>query len=745
MPLGTIRTCLWVGVGLLLLACSSRRPIRGIDAGIADAVAPDRAQSDAPALDAAAPDLAQPDSPAADAAGMDRAPPDAPLVVDSIAPADDGVTVPYPGADATITIGTAPPDPDAGVLYPPVYAFPGVAIVSHAPLFADQADYAVRIPEVGKVKYVDLDGDRLADLVVDKDTAVSFYLQGPAGVFTSIPGITLASRDSVSLLVVADLNRDGRGDVVLSHSLGGSGTVSELEVFLQSRDGFRDTPDQHIAVGPEIGVPCASTYALSVDDMNADGLPDLVALTQLQHGGTVTSWGCSYDTGNAQVFLQKQDGSFTLAAEFAPRGGAATCKVCTRALATGDLDGDGNRDLVTLQIGGFGGTDTSTGFDSLIYPQHDNAFAAMPAQVLGGGPVFTAVALDDVNGDGRLDVLVRPDVFSTVETFTLLPGGTPGLSSVFLQKEDGTFDNARDLTLDGWLPANTDVKSQMVGIEVLDVDRDGARDLVVRRSASSAVMYRQVAAPEAMFRQENHVFATTPDVEVQRLFADLVVAAKPGPLVTLSSPDGGSSISWGDNLLDYSMADMDGDGRQDLVAAFAPFAPNVAPDPVTGYYPSEGFRANTYTDIRVHLQRPLERWLRVEVSRTDVVPSEHRLKIEATVHNLGKSAAVDVRLRVLKAESPFRLETDMGILSLGVEKMTEAGRKMIVDAEKRIRGEALGPDILIPRIAPDETVPLSIEIPVALVPNLVLRALFLVVDPDDTPNLLYRRSYDFIQ
>jgi hypothetical protein len=133
------------------------------------------------------------------------------------------------------------------------------------------------------------------------------------------------------------------------------------------------------------------------------------------------------------------------------------------------------------------------------------------------------------------------------------------------------------------------------------------------------------------------------------------------------------------------------------------------------------------------------------VSRTDVVPSEHLLKIEATVHNLGKSAAVNVHVRVLVAESPFMWETDLGILSLGVEKMTETGRQMIMDAEKRIRGEALSPDILIPRIDSDETVPLSIDVPVALVPNLTLRAVFLVVDPDTSTNLLYRRFYDFIQ
>jgi FG-GAP-like repeat len=717
--------------------------MRVIDAGVADAAVPDSAQPDAPTADAAAPDLAQPDAPEADTAATDRAQPDAPLA-DSIAPADDSALVPYPGADATITIGTAPPDPDAGVLYPPVYAFPGIAIVSQTPLFADQADYTVRIPEVGTVTYADLDGDQLTDLVINKSTALSFYLQGPAGVFRPIPGITLADQDHVNLLVVADLNQDGRADVVLSHYLGSSGNVSELEVFLQSSDGFRDTPDQHVAVGPETGVPCIDTYALLVDDMNRDGLPDLVALTRIQHGGTTSPLGCSYDTGNAQAFLQGQDGSFTLAVEFAPRENAATCKVCPRALATGDLDGDGNKDLVALQIGNFGNGGPPPDSESLIYPQRDNAFAATPAQVLAGGQVFTAVALEDVNADGLLDVLVRPDVFSSVDRYGSL-GGTPGLSAVFLQKEDGTFDDARNLTLDGWLPADTDVKSQMVGIDLLDVDGDGARDWVVRRSGSSEAMYHQIAAPEALFRQESHAFASAPDVEVQRLFADLVAAAKPSVTVTLSSPDGGSSITWGDNLLDYSMADMDGDGRQDLVAAFAPFAPNVAPDPVTGTYPAAGFQANTYTDIRVHLQRPLERGLRVEVSRTDVVPGEHRLKIEATVHNLGKSAAANVHVRVLVAESPFILETDFGILSLGVEKMTEAGRKMIMDAEKRIRGEALSPDILIPRIDPDETVPLSIDVPVALVPNLTLRAVFLVVDPDTSTNLLYRRLYDFIQ
>jgi hypothetical protein len=61
-----------------------------------------------------------------------------------------------------------------------------------------------------------------------------------------------------------------------------------------------------------------------------------------------------------------------------------------------------------------------------------------------------------------------------------------------------------------------------------------------------------------------------------------------------------------------------------------------------------------------------------------------------------------------------------------------------------IRGEPLGPDVLIARIEADETVPLTIEIPVALVPDLDLRCFFLVVQPDQNTNVILRRKYDFI-
>ena len=51
---------------------------------------------------------------------------------------------------------------------------------------------------------------------------------------------------------------------------------------------------------------------------------------------------------------------------------------------------------------------------------------------------------------------------------------------------------------------------------------------------------------------------------------------------------------------------------------------------------------------------------------------------------------------------------------------------------------------LIPQIDPKETIPLSINIPVTLVSDLRAYALFVLVDPDQSTNLLYRRRFDFI-
>ena len=484
----------------------------------------------------------------------------------------------------------------------------------------------------------------------------------------------------------------------------------------------------------ETSVTCDRTYFLVADDMNGDGRPDLVALTELEHNGLFSSSECGFDTSVARVFLQDASGSFSLASSFSPRSSDAICRACAIALATGDFDNDGEKDLAVIQDRHLiSSTADYPGREVLTYPQTGGVFAADPVQVLTLRQYLKVVSFTDVNTDGRLDLLARSADWGFYGPNIETAGFTPGLSGVFLQKDDGSFDDARTVAPDGWLPADTDSKVDPIGIDIRDIDLDGAKDLVVERKS----------VVEGLFRQERGLFASTPDLEVQSLFPEWVSGAKQSITVTFIPNSSVVSRTVRAHLA-YAMADMNGDGRQDIVAAYQPFAPNVAPDPATGMYPYPGFQPNTYTELHVHLQRAISRRFVVEIQQSRVSVDERVLHIQATVHNLAGAAVENVRVRVIAASSPVMTQTTQGILAGGPDKMAEFGAAWVNREENQVRGDPLGPDILISRIEADETIPLAIDVPVALVPDLDVRCLFVLVDPDEGTNLIYRRKYDFI-
>jgi hypothetical protein len=123
------------------------------------------------------------------------------------------------------------------------------------------------------------------------------------------------------------------------------------------------------------------------------------------------------------------------------------------ALATGDVDGDGDIDVVAAQayaVGGF----------ALLRNEGEGRLA-QPVSYPGGGRAADIV-LVDLNGDGTLDVAVSDsDAVSVGNTI-----------SVYLGNGDGTF-GARQVTSVG---AGVVVP---VGIAAADFDNDGAVDLAV--------------------------------------------------------------------------------------------------------------------------------------------------------------------------------------------------------------------------------------------------------------------------
>jgi hypothetical protein len=259
----------------------------------------------------------------------------------------------------------------------------------------------------------DFNGDNKLDVVVTNhdqqgsNGAVVVLLGKGDGTFSSNPQRYPVSGIPLSV-ATADLNGDKLPDIVTANS---DGTVS---VLLATGKGHFAAAQNYAVGGPPA--------ALAVADLNRDGKNDLVTANW---DGTV---------GTLSVLLNNGNGTFAAAQNFAGPAGVG-------AIATGDLNGDGKVDLVTMG-------------DSLsvLLGNGDGTFGnpqsyQVPFSTSMGIDVLVAVA--DFNQDGKLDVVAAG----------------AGKVSVLLGNGDGTLATA--LNYNGGLP-----------LAVGDFNRDGYPDLV---------------------------------------------------------------------------------------------------------------------------------------------------------------------------------------------------------------------------------------------------------------------------
>jgi len=243
------------------------------------------------------------------------------------------------------------------------------------------------------------------------------------------PALTLATGSSPIRLTVADVNGDGRPDVMVPNR--GSDSLS---VFLGTAGAL---------FGPPSSVPVATApEAIAPGDFDGNGTVDLAVTTQ---------------TGVLHVLLGSGNGGFSEAAgspmPIAPGSGNTSYGV-----AAGDVNGDGVLDVAA--------TAHDAACVSVFLGDGRGGFRASPGSPFATGAGPMSVVMADFNADAHLDLAVSAEGTNDV---TVLLGGGRG---DFAQAAGSPFA----------------AESGPTGLAFADFNEDGRLDLVCSHEASATAL-----------------------------------------------------------------------------------------------------------------------------------------------------------------------------------------------------------------------------------------------------------------
>ncbi len=336
--------------------------------------------------------------------------------------------------------------------------------------------------------------------------------------------------DTPQSVAIGDLNGDGKPDLVVGNYFSSnSDSSAPVGVLLGNGDGTFQPAVNYESGGEQI-------YTVAIADVNGDGKPDIIVGACAAAGNS-----CGSADGLVSVLLGNGNGTFQPAVTY------STGAQRFGNLTVGDVNGDGIPDIIATN---YFGESNGDGAVSVLLGIGNGTFqAAMNFDA--GAPQTNAVAIGDVNGDGK------PDLVAVSYT---------GVVSVLFGNGNGTFQAAVTYPAGG---------SGTSWVSIADVNGDGHPDIILANLSGTigvllgadegkflpVVTYNAGEIPQFVVADING------DGKLDIIFAtDLANAAG----ILLGNGDGTfqpivTFPSGGNDANTLAVGDLNGDGRPDIV------------------------------------------------------------------------------------------------------------------------------------------------------------------------------------